>query len=64
MCSRVQCRECGKPTWGGCGRHVEQALAGVPTEARCRCREERAERPRREEADAPVPARKRFLGLF
>ncbi|MBS2028124.1 MAG: hypothetical protein JST54_09495 [Deltaproteobacteria bacterium] len=39
MCSRVTCRTCGKPTWAGCGRHIEQALAGVPKEKRCTCNE-------------------------
>ncbi len=37
MCHRVQCKRCGKPTWAGCGRHIEQALAGVPREQRCQC---------------------------
>jgi len=37
MCHRVQCKRCGKPTWAGCGRHIEQALAGVPREKRCTC---------------------------
>lgn len=41
MCSRVTCRDCGKPSFVGCGRHVEQVLGDVPTEERCRCREER-----------------------
>lgn len=35
MCSRVTCRTCGKPTWSGCGQHVESALAGVPKADRC-----------------------------
>ena len=35
MCRRVTCRTCGKPTWAGCGQHVNQALAGVPTSERC-----------------------------
>ncbi len=39
MCQRVQCSKCGKPTYAGCGRHVEQVLGDVPLEARCRCRE-------------------------
>ncbi len=39
MCSRVNCRSCGKPTWSGCGNHVEQALAGVAHADRCQCRE-------------------------
>jgi hypothetical protein len=37
MCHRVQCKHCGKPTWAGCGRHIEQALAGVPVSERCTC---------------------------
>jgi hypothetical protein len=37
MCHRIQCSRCGRPTWAGCGRHVEQAMAGVPPEARCAC---------------------------
>lgn len=35
MCSKVTCRQCGKPTWSGCGEHIEQALAGVPQSERC-----------------------------
>jgi hypothetical protein len=37
MCHRLTCRTCGKPTWSGCGAHVEQALAGVPKDQRCQC---------------------------
>ena len=40
MCRRVQCSRCKKPTFAGCGAHVEQVLADVPAESRCRCREE------------------------
>jgi hypothetical protein len=40
MCRRVQCSRCGKPTFAGCGAHVEQVLADVPPRSRCRCREE------------------------
>ncbi len=39
MCSRTTCRTCRKPTWSGCGNHIEQALAGVPKSDRCQCRE-------------------------
>lgn len=41
MCHRVTCKRCGKPTWAGCGAHVEQALAGVPADARCQCPREK-----------------------
>lgn len=37
MCRRVQCDECGKPTFKGCGMHVEQVLGDVPPAERCRC---------------------------
>lgn len=37
MCKKVTCSQCGKPTWAGCGEHVEQALAGVPQSERCTC---------------------------
>lgn len=37
MCRRVECSRCGRPSYAGCGAHVEQVLRGVPMEARCRC---------------------------
>ncbi len=37
MCARVACLICGKPTWEGCGQHVDEALAGVPVTDRCDC---------------------------
>lgn len=39
MCRRVQCQSCGKPSFAGCGAHIEQVLADVPKDQRCRCRE-------------------------
>ncbi|HYF72431.1 MAG TPA: hypothetical protein VD864_06400 [Nocardioides sp.] len=35
MCRRVTCRRCGKASWSGCGAHVAQVMAGVPTSERC-----------------------------
>ena len=40
MCHRTTCRKCGNPTWSGCGNHIEQALAGVAKDDRCKCAEE------------------------
>ncbi|MCO4764271.1 MAG: hypothetical protein KC502_22355 [Myxococcales bacterium] len=37
MCSRIKCYDCGKPTWAGCGAHIELVLRGVPPEDRCAC---------------------------
>ena len=40
MCRRITCSKCGKPTFAGCGAHVEQVLGNVPRDQRCRCREQ------------------------
>ena len=37
MCKRITCPNCHKPTWSGCGQHIEQALAGVAEADRCLC---------------------------
>ena len=37
MCQRIKCERCGKPSWVGCGAHVEQILADVPPDKRCQC---------------------------
>ncbi len=42
MCRRVQCSKCSQPTYAGCGAHIEQVLADVPPDKRCKCRETRA----------------------
>ncbi len=39
MCRRVTCNHCGKPTFAGCGAHIEQVLGDVPPAARCKCNE-------------------------
>jgi hypothetical protein len=36
MCSKVSCRKCGKPTWSGCGQHIEEALYGIAEADRCK----------------------------
>lgn len=40
MCRRVECPKCSRPTYAGCGAHIEQVLGDVPRAERCRCREE------------------------
>ncbi|MCK7480085.1 MAG: hypothetical protein M0C28_24510 [Candidatus Moduliflexus flocculans] len=37
MCQRSVYRKCGKPTWVGCGRHVDEVLRDVPPAGRCQC---------------------------
>jgi hypothetical protein len=41
MCQRVKCSGCGKPTFIGCGRHVEEVLGDVPRENRCKCHDDK-----------------------
>ena len=53
MCRRVDCPKCGRPTFAGCGLHVEQVLGDVPPEARCRCGEEDAKREDKPAAPEP-----------
>ncbi|MDP1822575.1 MAG: hypothetical protein Q8L48_05015 [Archangium sp.] len=59
MCSQVRCQTCSKPTWTGCGRHIEQALANVPKPQRCTCREVAQKKDTQ-----PAPKAKGFWGLF
>lgn len=55
MCQAVKCSKCGKPTWAGCGAHVEQVLGHVPRAKRCQGHA-------REQAKAPeAGAKKSFL---
>lgn len=35
MCRKVNCGNCKKPTWAGCGLHIESALQGVSPDDRC-----------------------------
>lgn len=54
MCQRIVCPSCGKPTWTGCSRHIEQVLAGVPLDQRCQCREQAAAKPAGQAARIPI----------
>lgn len=37
MCRQITCSNCKKPSWAGCGAHIEQVLGSVPKADRCRC---------------------------
>lgn len=39
MCQRITCSKCGRPSFTGCGMHVESVLKDVPKDQRCKCRE-------------------------
>jgi hypothetical protein len=62
MCQRITCSTCGKPSFAGCGRHVESVLGNVPPAERCRCRASSAGPA----AGAPGSAQglRGLLGLF
>jgi hypothetical protein len=60
MCRRITCSTCGKPTFAGCGAHVEQVLGDVPPDQRCRCREQ-PPKPTDEPSDTGVRGRLRDL---
>jgi hypothetical protein len=63
MCRRITCKSCGKPSFAGCGAHVEQVLADVPKAERCRCSERAPKRDRSDAASAERPSFwKRLLG--
>ena len=40
MCYKTTCTKCNKPTWAGCGNHIETALKDVPEQDRCKCKKE------------------------
>lgn len=35
MCRPIRCKQCGKTTWAGCGRHVDQVMGQIPPADRC-----------------------------
>ncbi|RKP06384.1 hypothetical protein THASP1DRAFT_18569, partial [Thamnocephalis sphaerospora] len=37
MCMPAVCDKCGKTTWKGCGRHVDQVMKDVPEDQQCKC---------------------------
>ncbi len=63
MCQQIRCRDCGKPTWTGCGRHIESALANVPKDARCKCGESPDE-GKKDGNDPSAAPRKKLFGIF
>ncbi len=63
MCRRVQCKWCNKPSWAGCGAHVEAVLGDVPVDGRCACRFESRSPARANQAGASRSGRfARFFG--
>ncbi|CAB4317927.1 unnamed protein product [Prunus armeniaca] len=38
MCFRVDCKQCGKYSWGGCGKHLGTLYASIDEGKHCMCR--------------------------
>ncbi|TFK49720.1 hypothetical protein OE88DRAFT_1662333 [Heliocybe sulcata] len=36
-CYLVKCDKCGKTSWKGCGKHVDQVMKDVSEEEKCSC---------------------------
>ena len=62
MCRRIQCSECHKPSYAGCGAHIEQVLADVPSNDRCRCREAKREAKKAAAGEKPASLLSRIFG--
>jgi hypothetical protein len=62
MCRRVTCRTCGRPTWAGCGAHIEQVLGAVPKAERCQCGESKTQHRAASSAPPTKSWLKRLLG--
>ncbi|CAK9863494.1 unnamed protein product [Sphagnum jensenii] len=39
MCYAVECKQCGKTTWAGCGRHVPEVYKSIPQHKVCLCKD-------------------------
>lgn len=37
MCYRVECKKCGKYTWGGCGNHLKTLYGSIDKGKHCMC---------------------------
>lgn len=63
MCRRVSCSKCGRPTYSGCGAHVEQVLGDVKPADRCQCREAKEAKQVTGDAEAgPGSKQRSWLG--
>jgi hypothetical protein len=62
MCQRITCRQCGKPTFAGCGRHVESVLGDVAPAQRCQGHTEEDAKPPGDEASSS--ALERFFAFL
>lgn len=45
MCRPVTCKTCGKTTWAGCGKHIDQVKRTVPASQWCDGRHDGVDKP-------------------
>lgn len=38
MCHKIKCSTCHLWTWSGCGKHIKEALHGIPQSQICVCK--------------------------
>ncbi|KAF5187171.1 Wall-associated receptor kinase-like [Thalictrum thalictroides] len=38
MCIRVTCKQCGKYSWSGCGKHLASLYANIEEGKHCMCK--------------------------
>lgn len=38
MCYKVECKRCGKTSWGGCGKHLTTLYPTIEEGKHCMCR--------------------------
>ena len=55
MCTRITCSTCKKPTYSGCGAHVEMVLGDVRPADRCKCRESQSQSSQGGNASNRIP---------
>jgi hypothetical protein len=56
MCRRATCQTCSRPTYAGCGMHIESVLGDVPKPERCSCREKQKQKQEQQAPEQPAGA--------
>ena len=64
MCRPTTCKTCGKTTWAGCGQHIGQVKAMVPSNQWCNGQHTPAEKAaaKADKAEAKPKRRRKAAG--
>lgn len=46
MCTVANCKKCGRKTWSGCGKHLDELKKQVPEKDRCKCKSWSKDKPK------------------